>query len=70
MQLMNEFNNEEDENTITFAIIKHTNVCGIAQSENVNEAFNAALAGDPESAFGGVLITNASIDKKTAEAIK
>ena len=65
IQLMNEFNSS----TITFAIIKHTNVCGIAQSENVNEAFNAALSGDPESAFGGVLIANASIDKKTADTL-
>lgn len=65
IQLMNEFNSS----TITFAIIKHTNVCGIAQSENVNEAFNAALSGDPESAFGGVLISNASIDKKTADTL-
>ena len=65
IQLINEFNNS----AITFAIIKHTNVCGIAQSENVNEAFNAALSGDPESAFGGVLITNASIDKKTADTL-
>lgn len=69
IELMREFNNEEDENTITFAIIKHTNVCGIAQSENVNEAFNAALSGDPESAFGGVLITNGNVDTKTAEAL-
>ena len=54
------------ERDIVFAIIKHTNVCGIAQRGNANEAFNAALAGDPESAFGGVLIANANIDKKTA----
>ncbi len=54
---------------VTFAIIKHTNVCGIAQRENTNEAFNAALSGDPESAFGGVLITNDIIDIKTADAL-
>lgn len=65
IQLMNEFNSS----TITFAIIKHTNVCGIAQSVNINEAFNAALSGDPESAFGGVLIANASIDKTTADTL-
>ncbi|MGH2648150.1 MAG: bifunctional phosphoribosylaminoimidazolecarboxamide formyltransferase/IMP cyclohydrolase, partial [Ginsengibacter sp.] len=64
-QIMTEFSGE-DVKLVTFAIIKHTNVCGIAQRENVNEAFNAALSGDPESAFGGVLITNASVDKKTA----
>ena len=45
-------------------------MCGIAQRENVSEAFAAALAGDPESAFGGVLITNSAIDLKTAEALK
>ena len=54
----------------TFAVIKHTNVCGIAQRKNVSEAFSAALAGDPESAFGGVLISNSTIDLKTAEALK
>lgn len=52
-----------------FAIIKHTNVCGIAQRTTVKESWDAALAGDPESAFGGVLICNATIDKATAEAI-
>jgi phosphoribosylaminoimidazolecarboxamide formyltransferase / IMP cyclohydrolase len=69
IQMMNEFNAEEDKEKVTFAIIKHTNVCGIAQRINVNEAFNAALSGDPESAFGGVLIANASIDKKTADTL-
>jgi phosphoribosylaminoimidazolecarboxamide formyltransferase/IMP cyclohydrolase len=52
-----------------FAIIKHTNVCGIAKRATVAEAWNAALAGDPESAFGGVLVCNDTIDKPTAEAI-
>ncbi len=69
IQLMNEFNSVEYKEQITFTIIKHTNVCGIAQRTNVNEAFNAALAGDPESAFGGVLIANASINKKTADTL-
>ncbi len=69
LQLMKEFN-KKDSSLSTFAIIKHTNVCGISQRENVSEAFAAALAGDPESAFGGVLISNSSIDKKTAEALK
>lgn len=54
----------------SFAIIKHTNVCGVAQRNNVFESWTAALAGDPESAFGGVLVTNGTIDKKTAEAIQ
>ena len=52
-----------------FAIIKHTNPCGIASRPTVKEAWDAALAGDPESAFGGVLVCNQSIDKATAEAI-
>ncbi|MEO5947540.1 MAG: bifunctional phosphoribosylaminoimidazolecarboxamide formyltransferase/inosine monophosphate cyclohydrolase [Chitinophagaceae bacterium] len=52
-----------------FAIFKHTNVCGIAQRFSVKESWDAALAGDPESAFGGVLICNSTIDKATAEAI-
>ena len=69
IQIMNEFISEEEEEKVTFAIIKHTNVCGIAQRINVNEAFNAALSGDPESAFGGVLIAGASIDKKTADTL-
>ena len=69
LQLMNEFENNSDEG-VTFAIFKHTNVCGIAQRDNVSDAFSAALAGDPESAFGGILIANAAIDKKTAEGLK
>lgn len=52
-----------------FAIIKHTNVCGIAARNTVKESWDAALAGDPESAFGGVLISNRKIDKETAEAV-
>ena len=54
----------------SFAIIKHTNVCGVAQRPTVLESWTAALAGDPESAFGGVLVTNGTIDKATAEAIQ
>ena len=54
---------------VTFAIIKHTNVCGIAQRPSVKESWDAALAGDPESAFGGVLVCNGTIDKITADAI-
>src|SRR6187551_2681949 len=53
----------------TFAIIKHTNVCGVAQRTTVKESWDAALAGDPESAFGGVLVCNGTIDKATADAI-
>jgi phosphoribosylaminoimidazolecarboxamide formyltransferase / IMP cyclohydrolase len=52
-----------------FGIIKHTNVCGIAARSTVKDAWDAALAGDPESAFGGVLVCNGTIDKITAAAI-
>ncbi len=53
-----------------FAIIKHTNVCGIASRPTIKECWDAALAGDPESAFGGVLACNAEVDKDTAEAVR
>jgi phosphoribosylaminoimidazolecarboxamide formyltransferase / IMP cyclohydrolase len=58
-----------DSGEAVFAIIKHTNPCGIAARATVKEAWDAALAGDPESAFGGVLVCNRAIDKATAEAI-
>ncbi|MGB3007678.1 MAG: bifunctional phosphoribosylaminoimidazolecarboxamide formyltransferase/IMP cyclohydrolase [Chitinophagaceae bacterium] len=54
---------------VVFAIIKHTNVCGISQRQTVKDSWDAALAGDPQSAFGGVLVCNGTIDKATAEAI-
>lgn len=54
---------------VSFAILKHNNACGAAVRPTVLEAWEAALAGDPVSAFGGVLITTARIDKATAEAI-
>jgi len=53
-----------------FAIIKHNNVCGVAAANTVQAAWEKALAGDPESAFGGVLVTNSSVDLATAEAIQ
>ncbi len=52
---------------LTFAILKHNNACGIASRPTVTEAWNAALAGDPVSAFGGILVTNVTIDKEAAE---
>ncbi len=55
--------------TTSFAIIKHTNVCGAAQRETVKAAWDMALAGDTESAFGGVLVCNGNIDAATANAI-
>lgn len=69
IQLIKEFPKTTAEKDFTFAIIKHTNVCGIAQRAATKESWDAALAGDPESAFGGVLVTNGTIDKATAEAI-
>ena len=63
VELIDEF---ED---VTFAILKHNNACGLASRPTVLEAWTDALAGDPVSAFGGVLITNAVIDKATAEEI-
>ncbi len=52
-----------------FAIIKHANVCGIACRSNVVDAWEHALAGDPQSAFGGVLITNVAINLEVATKI-
>ena len=81
LQLIEEFNGSsiqqslkalplgEDLRGAIFAIIKHTNVCGIAARTTLKEAWDAALAGDPESAFGGVLVCNSIVDKPTAEAI-
>ena len=53
----------------SFAILKHNNACGAASRERLIDAWKDALAGDPVSAFGGVLITNRKIDKATAEEI-
>ena len=65
VNLMNEF---IDENP-TFAVLKHNNACGFAQRDTIKQAYIDALAGDPVSAFGGVLITNTEIDAATAEEI-
>ena len=54
---------------ISFAILKHNNACGVASRDNLTEAWTAALAGDPVSAFGGVLITNTQVDPDTANEI-
>jgi len=53
----------------TFAILKHNNACGLASRNSLLSAYKDALAGDPVSAFGGVLISNKSIDVETAEEI-
>ena len=54
---------------LTVAILKHTNACGLASRPNLLDAWKDALAGDPLSAFGGIIITNTKIDKQTAEEI-
>ncbi len=65
VNLMEEFKEEAP----TFAILKHNNACGFAQRKNMKQAYVDALAGDPVSAFGGVLIANSEIDTETAEEI-
>lgn len=65
VNLMAEFENAAP----TFAILKHTNSCGLASRDTILEAWKAALAGDNISAFGGILISNATIDLATAEEI-
>lgn len=60
LNLIREFNEP------TFAILKHNNPCGIASRDNILDAYNAALAGDPVSAFGGVMVSNQPIDIQTA----
>jgi len=65
INLMNEFLNEAP----TFAILKHNNACGLAQRETLHQAYVDALAGDPVSAFGGVLICNTELDLATAEEV-
>ncbi len=65
VNLMNEFKGEAP----TFAILKHNNACGLAQRNTLKQAYVDALAGDPVSAFGGILISNTEIDEATAEEI-
>jgi phosphoribosylaminoimidazolecarboxamide formyltransferase/IMP cyclohydrolase len=62
VNLILEFKNDNP----TFAILKHNNACGLATRNTMKEAYLAALAGDPTSAFGGVLIANKAIDEATA----
>jgi phosphoribosylaminoimidazolecarboxamide formyltransferase / IMP cyclohydrolase len=69
IQIIKEFSKPVNGNGTVFGIIKHTNVCGIAERNSVKESWDAALAGDPESAFGGVLVCNGIINKATADAI-
>ena len=63
VDLISEFSGEKS----TFAILKHNNACGISSSNDVSLSYDMALAADPLSAFGGVLITNKEIDIDTAK---
>lgn len=65
VNLISEFQGEAP----TFAVLKHNNACGFAQRETMHKAYVDALAGDPTSAFGGVLIANGEIDGDTAQEI-
>jgi phosphoribosylaminoimidazolecarboxamide formyltransferase/IMP cyclohydrolase len=65
VNLIREFQGEAP----TFAILKHNNACGFAQRDTLEKAYVDALAGDPTSAFGGVLIANKEIDEATATEI-
>jgi phosphoribosylaminoimidazolecarboxamide formyltransferase/IMP cyclohydrolase len=65
VRLMQEFKNDGP----TFAILKHNNACGLATRPTLQEAYEAALAADPVSAFGGILIANKEIDLATATLV-
>lgn len=65
VNLMEEYKNDAP----TFAILKHNNACGLATRSTIAEAYKDALAGDPVSAFGGILISNTKIDLATAEQV-
>ena len=65
MQLINDFFQDRP----TFAIIKHANPCGVAQKDTILDAYLSALSCDPTSAFGGILISNSTIDEETATEI-
>ena len=65
VQLMNDFQDEDP----TFAILKHNNACGLATRNSLVEAYKDALAGDPVSSFGGILIANREMDVDTANEV-
>lgn len=65
VQVMREFRNDPP----TFAILKHTNTCGVAQRPSAVQAWRDALACDTTSAFGGIFITNTTVDLETAREI-
>lgn len=66
LHMMNDF---KEEYSACVAIFKHNNSCGLALRESLSEAWKAALAGDPQSAFGGVIICNKEVDIETAHEI-
>lgn len=65
VNLMAEYKNDKP----TFAILKHNNACGVATRDTIEEAYKEALSGDPVSAFGGILISNKTINLATATLI-
>lgn len=65
LELIGEFLNSEP----TFAILKHNNACGVATRPTLSQAYESALAGDPISAFGGVLVANREMDIATAQMV-
>jgi phosphoribosylaminoimidazolecarboxamide formyltransferase/IMP cyclohydrolase len=65
VNLMADFSDEDP----TFAILKHNNACGLATRKTIKQAYLDALAGDPTSAFGGILISNRKIDSECAQEI-
>ena len=67
-RLIAEFDTDNGRET-TFAVLKHNNACGVATRPTALEAWRLALAGDPLSAFGGVIVTNTPVDAQTAEEI-
>jgi len=65
MRLIRDFKSDAP----TFAVIKHNNACGFATRDNATEAYKDALAGDPVSAFGGIIVSNCEIDAACADEI-
>jgi len=63
VNLMNEFE------APSFGILKHNNACGFSSDKNLEKSWDKALAGDPISAFGGVIITNKHVDINIAKKI-
>jgi len=64
LECIKQFNDEP-----TCVIVKHANPCGVATGKNLFEAYDRAYQTDPESAFGGIIAVNQTLDNKTAQAI-